>query len=132
MEVLWQEWTKMQRPFFVIFTKKNAPVIGTGKVPNKFCPVYRIQLQGSQKGEWIQLWLYVFDAETNELLSDTSLEKLTAKQVEGNIALVSHPGKGSMPANFIFQNLEIKGDKVKEVSSEDKRLSYYRCTLYNK
>ncbi len=118
------------RAVFRDFTKKNAPVIGTGKVPNRFCPAYRIQLQGSQKGEWIHLWLYVFDAETNKLLSDVSIERLTAKQVEGNIALVSHPGKGSVPANFIFQNLEIKGDKVKEVSSEDKEVGPIIGALY--
>ncbi|MGC8846461.1 MAG: alkaline phosphatase D family protein [Candidatus Hydrogenedens sp.] len=118
------------RAIFRDFSKKNAPVIGTGKVPAKFCSAYRIQLQGNQKGEWIYLWLYIFNAETNELLSDVSLEKMNVKQIEGNIGLVSHPGKGSIPANFIFQNVEMKGSKVAEVISEEKDVGPIIGALY--
>jgi len=118
------------RAHFRDFTKTNAPVIGTGKIPQTFCPLYRIQVQGNQKGEWIHLWLYVFNAETNELLSDVSLEKINVKQVEGNIALVSHPGKGSIPANFAFQNLEMKGSKITEVNSEEKDIGPIIGALY--
>lgn len=118
------------RAIFRDFAKKNAPVIATGKVPTKFCTAYRIQLQGNQKGEWIYLWLYVFNAETNELLSDVSLEKMNVKQIEGNIALVSHPGKGSIPANFIFQDIEMKGSKIVEISSEEKDVGPIIGALY--
>ncbi len=118
------------RAIFRDFTQKNAPVIGTGKVPTRFCSQYRIQLQGNQKGEWIYLWLYVFNAETNELLSDVSLEKMNVKQVEGNMALVSHPGKGSKPADFVFQNLEIKGSKIAGINSEEKEVGPIIGALY--
>jgi len=112
------------------FTKKNAPVIATGKVPNRFAYSYRVQVQGTQKGEWITLWLYIFDTETNELLSDTSIEKIPAQQTEGNIAFVSHPGKGSVPANFCFQNFEMKGSKLEEISSEEKEVGPIIGALY--
>ncbi len=118
------------RATFRDFTKKNVPVIGTGKVPVKFCPVYKIQLQGNQRGEWIYLWLYVFNAETNELLSDVSMEKISARQIEGNIALVSHPGKGNIPANFVFMNIEMKGSKIVPVTSEEKDVGPIIGALY--
>ncbi len=112
------------------FTKRNAPVIATGKVPQKFVPSYKISLKGTQHGNWCELWLFVFDAQTNELLSDTKIPDVPTKQVEGNIALVAHPGGGEQPANFIFNNFLIKGSKIETIDSEDKEIGPIVGVLY--
>ncbi|MCX8066044.1 MAG: alkaline phosphatase D family protein [Candidatus Hydrogenedentes bacterium] len=112
------------------FTKKNAPVIATGKVPKRFVNTYKVSLKGTQYGNWCELWLFVFDAQNNELLSDTKLTDIQAQQVEGNIAIVAHPGEGEKPANFVFNNLIIKGSKLELVDSEDKEIGPIVGVLY--
>ncbi len=112
------------------FTKKNAPVIATGKVPNRFASTYKISLKGTQHGNWCELWLFSYDAQTNELLSDAKLPDASIRQVEGNIALVAHPGGGDKPANFIFNNFLVKGSKLEVVESEDKEIGPIVGVLY--
>lgn len=112
------------------FTKKNAPVVATGKIPQKFVPSYKISVRATQYGNWCELWIFVFDVETNEALSDARLTDVPVKQVEGNIAIVAHPGGGEKPANFIFNDLSIKGSKLEVVESEDKEIGPIIGVLY--
>ncbi|MFV1968566.1 MAG: alkaline phosphatase D family protein [Pirellulaceae bacterium] len=69
----------------------------------------------------------VHEPESNRRLSVTDLE-VPATRVAGNVALVSHPGRGEGTARFWFRDWELEGAKL--VHDEDHVAGPILCTQY--
>jgi len=65
-------------------------------------------------GDNYTLVLNCSDAESGEKLGRVSLWNVEKEDVEGHVALLSHPLPGSGPARFWFSNWSLKGSKVEQ------------------
>lgn len=65
-----------------------------------------------------QINIKLIDAQNNQMIDEFSLSDIQDNLIQGNIALVSHPGSGKKPANFWFREISIAGDKI-EVNQEN-------------
>ena len=75
----------------------------------KLPAIYKISVLGKQKGSDYQLELKVFDEAKSELGKLVYL--LDENKLNGNVALVSHPGKGKNTGSFWFNDWRISGEK---------------------
>ncbi|MDN5217418.1 alkaline phosphatase D family protein [Fulvivirgaceae bacterium BMA12] len=78
------------------------------KIPGEIRMI--VEKQGT--ADDIKLNLSVLDTEKGNVLLTITLDGLAADQLKGNIALVSHPGKGENGGSFWFSELALDGKAV--------------------
>lgn len=90
---------------FNTIEKEDLALSHVEKLPQS----YQITLSGIQKEAGYQLKLIVLDDLKNEL--GRIVYNIEEKKVNGNVALVSHPGKGENTQAYWFDNWKLHGDK---------------------
>lgn len=96
--------------FIQDFNNKDKELL-VSKQLSKLPASYQINLSGSQDGSNYQITLKVIDNSEKEL--GTLTYKIDENKLLGNVALVSHPGKGKNTTAFWFNNWNISGEKFK-------------------
>ena len=102
--------------FIQDFNNKQKEILAKQSISN-LPQIYQIEIQGNQNDTSYQLILTVSDESQKELGKLTyNIEELKLK---GNVALVSHPGKGKNTGAYWFNNWTLSGDKFSYDSSHN-------------
>ncbi len=117
------------RAVFRDMTVETLPFImkdnsASGPLP----PEMEIRLTGKNKNGSYTLLLSVQDTGTGKIISQLTWREVLPGRLEGNIALVSHPGSSSQPIRFWFKEWKAGGSKI-EVH-EDRLCGPILCSQY--
>lgn len=95
--------------FIQDFNNKQKEILAKQNISN-LPQVYQIEVVGNQNNTNYQLVLTVYDESEKEL--GQLIYDIEEKKLNGNVALVSHPGKGKNSGAYWFNNWTLSGDKL--------------------
>jgi len=71
----------------------------------------RIRLAAIKSNVHFQIKIEIFDAKSQQRMSELVIKNIPPERLIGNVALISHPGTGKNGARFWFRDWKISGEK---------------------
>ena len=102
--------------FIQDFNNKQGEIL-TEKSIGKLPEFYQIEINGTQNNNSYQLVLSVSDENQKEL--GQLVYNIEEHKLKGNVALVSHPGKGKNTGAYWFNNWKLSGEKFQHYTSRN-------------
>ena len=98
--------------FISDFAEKNKNLVYQEQEARGFTPV-KMQLSVKPAGEKYSMTLVSYSIRTGEEQGSVTLEGVEPERLQGNLALVSHPGSGEKTTRFWFRDWKVTGKKIR-------------------